>query len=217
MSTESIGAGDVIVRVLLALVPAAVIGIDREVSQQPAGLRTHVLVSLGACLFTLAGIGLANSDPTRIAAQVASGIGFLGAGAIIQDRLRIKGLTTAASLWVTAAIGVAAGLGAYEAAGITAGIALLVLLPLKWVEDEIFPVRPSFGFTIRVEPGLGLEDVVHRLASVLGDVTIRRVEPTPDGGSVLYGEHARAEGDVVETTQRLRSVPGVGSVDLERI
>jgi putative Mg2+ transporter-C (MgtC) family protein len=213
---SSIGAGEVIVRVLLALVPAAVIGVEREIGQQPAGLRTHVLVSLGACLFTIAGIGFANSDPTRVAAQVATGIGFLGAGAIIRERFRVKGLTTAASLWVTAAIGMAAGLGAYAAAGITAAIALLVLLPLKWVEREIFPERPTFTFAVTVDPGVTLGETVERVASVLGEIVVRRVEPTPAGGHVLYGERYRAGGEIVERTEQLRALPGIGSVDLQQ-
>lgn len=213
---NSVTVGEVAVRVLLALVPAAVIGLEREFGQQPAGLRTHVLVSLGACVFTLAGLGFANSDPTRIAAQVASGIGFLGAGAIIRERFRVKGLTTAASLWVTAAIGVAAGLGAYEAAGVTAGVALLVLLPLKWVEREIFPDRPTFTFAVTVDPAVDLAEAVEKINEVLGSVAIRRVEPTSAGGHVLYGERPRAEGHVIEVTEQLRRLPGVGAVDLQQ-
>src|SRR5687768_6586470 len=101
---------ELIVRVLLATGLGAVIGLEREISDQPAGLRTHILVSLGAALFTIAGAyGLidfdtgevARIDPTRVAAQVVTGIGFLGAGAIIQRGLNVRGLTTAASLWVT--------------------------------------------------------------------------------------------------------------------
>jgi putative Mg2+ transporter-C (MgtC) family protein len=213
---HTIAVGEVVFRVLLALVPAAVIGIERELGQQPAGLRTHVLVSLGACLFTLAGIGFANSDPTRIAAQVASGIGFLGAGAILRERFRVKGLTTAASLWVTAAIGVAAGLGAYAAAGVTAGVALLVLLPLKWVEREIFPDRPTFNFAVTIDPTVNLAKAVEKISEVLGAVTVRRIEPTSAGGHVLYGERPRAEGDVIEVTEKLRRLPGVESVDLQQ-
>jgi putative Mg2+ transporter-C (MgtC) family protein len=214
---HSVAAGEVLLRVLLALVPAALIGIERELGQQPAGLRTHVLVALGACLFTLAGVGIAGSDPTRIAAQVASGIGFLGAGAIIRDRFRIKGLTTAASLWVTAAIGVAAGLGAYVAGGITAAVALLVLVPLKWVEREIFPDRPTLSFTVRFDGGLDLREAVNSLSTVLGPVIVHRVEPTPEGGNVIHGELRGSGNDIIGASEGLTAMPSVDSAELQEV
>lgn len=112
--------GELILRVLLAGALGGLIGLEREFSDQPAGFRTHILVSLGAALFTLVGAyGLVDFspgdtfqfDPTRIAAQVVTGIGFLGAGAILRQGLNVRGLTTAAALWVTAAVGTAAGFG----------------------------------------------------------------------------------------------------------
>src|SRR5918998_6874576 len=121
---------DLVARILVAAALGAAVGLEREVSDQPAGFRTHILVSLGAALFTIAGALGASAfddsetvrfDPTRIAAQVVTGIGFLGAGAIIQQGVNVRGLTTAASLWVTAAVGLAVGLGFYTAALITAG------------------------------------------------------------------------------------------------
>lgn len=102
-----------VLRLLLAVVLGGLIGLEREAHGRPAGLRTHILVSLGAALFTVISqsyVG-ANSDPSRIASQIVSGIGFLGAGTIIRQGSIIRGLTTAASLWTTAAIGMAAGAG----------------------------------------------------------------------------------------------------------
>ncbi len=99
-------------RLLIALVLGGVIGYEREVHGRPAGLRTHILVCLGAALFTIISdsyTGLPSADPTRIAAQIVSGIGFLGAGTIIRQGSIIRGLTTAASLWTVAAIGMAVG------------------------------------------------------------------------------------------------------------
>ncbi|MCI0685999.1 MAG: MgtC/SapB family protein [Sporichthyaceae bacterium] len=210
-----IEAYEVAARVLLALIPAALIGLDREFGQQPAGLRTHVLVGLGACLFTLAGVGAAGGDPTRIAAQVASGIGFLGAGAILRDQFRVLGLTTAASLWVTAAIGVAAGLGAYEAAIITAAIALLVLLPLKWVEREVFPPRRGRSFVLEVAAEQPLPAMVNAIESILGPVSIRRVEPASGGARVLHGRaKSPRENGLVHIADALAELPGVHRVDV---
>jgi len=120
------------------------VGIERELREREAGFRTHMLVSLGSALFTLAsaygfhdflehGGNLVRTDPTRIAAQIVTGIGFLGAGAIIRQGLSIRGLTTAATLWVVAAIGLTAGAGYYSAAVITTALVLVSLWPLRIV------------------------------------------------------------------------------------
>jgi putative Mg2+ transporter-C (MgtC) family protein len=104
-------------RLLLAAVLGGAIGAERELNDQAAGLRTHMLLTIGACLFTLisaygfgGGIG---TDPSRLAAQIVTGIGFLGGGAIVRHGLTVKGLTTAASIWATASVGVAIGAGSY--------------------------------------------------------------------------------------------------------
>lgn len=212
---DRISAAEVLLRVLLAVVPAALIGIEREIGQRAAGLRTHTMVALGACLFAIAGIGFANGDPTRIAAQVASGIGFLGAGAILRDQFRITGLTTAASLWVTAAIGVAAGLGAYAAAAIVAGAAFLILVPLKWVEREL-PARVRHTFAVGFTGEVRLSEAVQRLRSVLGDVRIQRLAPAERGGTVVHGEADKPRDlDLVLATEQLQALPGVSRVELQ--
>jgi len=115
---------------------AAVIGLERELHRQPAGFRTHSLVALGAALFTIvSAYGFAGDgvDPTRIAAQIVSGIGFIGAGTILQHRGNIRGLTTAASLWSVAAIGMAAGAGLLVMAVIGTVLILVVLALLDRV------------------------------------------------------------------------------------
>jgi len=123
-------------RLLLGLVLGAAIGLERELDRQPAGFRTHSLVALGSCLFTVvSGYAFLGSgaDPTRIAAQVVTGIGFIGAGAVLQYRGHIRGLTTAASLWSVAAIGMAAGAGLYALAVLGAALVLAVL----WLLDRV--------------------------------------------------------------------------------
>lgn len=122
---------DLGLRLTVGLVLGAIIGFERELHRQPAGFRTHSLVSLGAALFTIVsafGFG-PDADPTRIAAQIVSGIGFIGAGTILQYRGHIRGLTTAASLWSVAAVGTAAGAGLYVIA-IVATVLILVILSL---------------------------------------------------------------------------------------
>ncbi|MFC1752227.1 MgtC/SapB family protein [Thermoproteota archaeon] len=125
-------------KILLSALLGGVIGYEREIHRHEAGLRTHILVCMGSCLIMLTSghvfdiyRDIAVVDPSRIAAGVITGIGFIGAGAIIREGSSIKGLTTAASLWVTSAVGLAVGSEFYGAAVITAAIALVVLLLLR--------------------------------------------------------------------------------------
>jgi putative Mg2+ transporter-C (MgtC) family protein len=133
---------EVLLRLVLAALFGAAIGIEREFREREAGLRTHILVSVGSALFTLVsaygfrdflvhGGSTVRADPTRIAAQIVTGIGFLGAGAIIRQGLSVRGLTTAATLWLVAAIGLTSGAGYYSAAVITTLVALISLWPLR--------------------------------------------------------------------------------------
>jgi putative Mg2+ transporter-C (MgtC) family protein len=125
-------------RMAAGLVLGAMIGFERELHRQPAGFRTHSLVALGAALFTIVsayGFTGPMVDPTRIAAQIVSGIGFIGAGTILQHRGNIRGLTTAASLWSVAAIGTAAGAGLVAMAVIGTILILVVLAVLDHVEE----------------------------------------------------------------------------------
>ena len=121
---------EIAIRLLLALVLGGAIGVEREYRAKEAGFRTHFLVALGSALFCLVsqfGFGIDLKDSSRVAAQVVSGIGFLGAGTIIFQKNVVRGLTTAAGLWVTAAIGLACGTGMYVAAAITTVMVLLGL------------------------------------------------------------------------------------------
>ena len=130
-------------RMLLAALLGGLIGLERDIHGRAAGLRTHLLVSLGAAVFTILSESISSgtigasgfqADPGRIAAQVVSGIGFLGAGVIIKEGVNVRGLTTAACLWTAAAIGMAVGSGYYNIAVYTTGIALLGLVILKFSE-----------------------------------------------------------------------------------
>ncbi|MDK7754530.1 MAG: MgtC/SapB family protein [Peptoniphilus harei] len=134
----------VTVRILLAAFLGAIIGIERETKKRAAGFRTHIIVSVGACLIMLIGINgfgkisdNVGQDTVRLAAQVVSGIGFLGAGTILQTKNRVSGLTTAATLWLSAAIGLAVGIGFYEGAVIATVICLVTLISLMGVSDFI--------------------------------------------------------------------------------
>jgi putative Mg2+ transporter-C (MgtC) family protein len=146
-------------RLLLAAVLGGAIGAERELNDQAAGLRTHMLLTIGACLFTLisaygfgSGIG---TDPSRLAAQIVTGIGFLGGGAIVRHGLTVKGLTTAASIWATASVGVAIGAGSYVlgiggtvlVVGTLFGLRRVSNLLQRWGvsrEEYVLSTRPGF-------------------------------------------------------------------------
>ncbi|MDR3138523.1 MAG: MgtC/SapB family protein [Treponema sp.] len=137
---------DMIIRLALGFAAGAVIGFERSSRRQVAGMRTHILIATGATLLMLLSIWLPqkftplnNSDPGRIAAQVVSGIGFLGAGAMIRLGNNVRGLTTAASLWLIAAVGLAIGAGMFVAAAATEALTLITLVVLGIFEKHFFP------------------------------------------------------------------------------
>ncbi len=130
---------ELILKLFLSVVLGMLVGFERELKRKPAGMRTHSFVCLGATLFTIISIyisGSGQADISRIAAGVVTGIGFLGAGVIFKSEDRVRGVTTAAELWVMAAIGLAIGVGYYFAAVLTAFIVLIILVPLKYVEGK---------------------------------------------------------------------------------
>ena len=140
-----------LVRCGIAAVCGGVIGMERELKHKPAGLRTNILICVGSAMYMAVGLllmpaGATNVDPTRIAAQVVTGIGFLGAGCIIQQGGRITGLTTAATIWVVAAIGLVAGAGHPLLALIAALIVLATLAVLAPIEERLFHPSHSDDF-----------------------------------------------------------------------
>jgi len=122
---------EIILRLIVAAILGMILGYEREIRDKPAGLRTHAIVAVGACLFTLIGLMIGETsptiDPTRIAAGIVTGIGFLGAGAMFQEKDRVTGLTTAAGIWAMGAIGLAVGLGYFTAATVSTALVYLVL------------------------------------------------------------------------------------------
>jgi putative Mg2+ transporter-C (MgtC) family protein len=162
-----------LLRLVLAAVLGGAIGVERELREREAGLRTHLLVSVGSALFTIvsaygfhafltSGQSVVRADPTRIAAQIVTGIGFLGAGAIIRQGLSVRGLTTAATLWVVAAVGLASGAGYYSAAVITTALVLVALYPLRIVAYRVLVrFRPEDGrLLVELPAGRSPGDVI---------------------------------------------------------
>lgn len=203
-------------RLLAATGLAAVIGLERELNAQAAGFRTHVLVGLGAALFTVVGTGLPGSDPTRIAAQVVTGIGFLGAGAILHSGVNVRGLTTAASLWVTAAAGVACGLGSLVTATVATLLALTALVGLKVLERSVFPRRRGHVVLLKLDATADLDAVRRQAGEVIGAaVTVRSVSPCDHDGTVLSLSSPLSRGyELLDLATRLRELSGVVGVEM---
>jgi putative Mg2+ transporter-C (MgtC) family protein len=203
---------EILLRVALAAVLGGAIGFERELREREAGLRTHMLVAVGAALFTLVSAfawtdwHFSNAsgvvyDPTRIAAQVVTGIGFLGAGAIIRQGLSVRGLTTAATLWVVAAIGMATGAGFYTAAVITTVLVLLSLYPLRIA---------AFRIAERLRPEEGRLAV--ELASGATNVSV--LEAVEAAGAQVRSLEFEEEGDVRRVDMRVRIQSGRSAAEL---
>jgi putative Mg2+ transporter-C (MgtC) family protein len=153
---------DLVLRLCVAGLLGAAVGLEREVRGRDPGIRTHALVALGAALFTVAGAyGFAdiatspNEDPARLAAQVAAGIGFIGAGAIIRSGISVRGLTTAATLWMSAALGVTAGAGAYVVAVTATAVGFLILVGFALAKPLIRDRLGPSTRTVHMEYELG--------------------------------------------------------------
>ncbi len=180
---------DISLRLVVAALLGALVGLEREVHGHQAGMRTHMLVSLGSAIFTVLSIygftsvpGTSSPDPTRITAQVVTGIGFLGAGAILKFGTNVRGLTTAASLWVIAAVGLAAGAGEYIVAIVGSVIAVLALGPLHQLVQRL---ERRGAREIRLRLKLARLDTFDRISQILLEHRIEivsiRSERTDDG------------------------------------
>ncbi len=186
-SIPTLGGWDALLRLVVAGALGAAVGFEREIRDREAGVRTHLLVSLGSALFTIVSayaftdFAPARWDPTRIAAQIVTGIGFLGAGAIIREGLSIRGLTTAATLWVVAAIGMACGAGYYWPAVAATAFTLLALWPLRVLAYRVIErIKPEENrLVIEVKEGQTIGPLLAELHDVrhfeLSDEPDRRV------------------------------------------
>ena len=151
-------ADEIVFRIAAAFGAGVLLGLERQFHRQPAGLKTVILVCVGSALLMLLSLMMAGDftdgplpftpgDPGRIAAQVVSGIGFLGAGAILRQGLNVKGLTTAATMWFAAAVGLACGAGKFFPAAVSLLVALCTLILMEKIEEKVFPTRQGFSLS----------------------------------------------------------------------
>jgi putative Mg2+ transporter-C (MgtC) family protein len=211
-----------VVRLLLAATLAGIVGLERELREQEAGLRTHTLVGLGACLFVLTGtygwsdlefgntVGI-NMDPSRVTAYVVTGIGFLGAGAIIKSGVNVRGLTTAASLWVVAAIGAASASGWYALAVATTVIVLASLWPLRQAATLVGVRSPGAQrLEVQLRPGGSVASIlttVEGLGVMIESAHVHEEEQLRRVDLVVRGQAGTVQG-LLDTVGRLDGVTG---------
>lgn len=191
-SVPSLSGWEALARLAVAGGLGAAIGFERELRDREAGIRTHLLVSLGSALFTIvsafgfheflvAGGNVVRADPTRIAAQIVTGIGFLGAGAIIREGISVRGLTTAATLWVVAAIGMSTGAGYYWPAVAATLLTLFALWPLRWLAyKSLERIKPEENrLIVELKPEQSIAPFLEQLHDVrhfeLDEETDRRI------------------------------------------
>jgi putative Mg2+ transporter-C (MgtC) family protein len=203
-SIPALSGWDALLRLAVACALGAAIGLEREIRYREAGIRTHLLVSLGSALFTIVsaygfhaflanGGSVVRADPARVAAQIVTGIGFLGAGAIIREGLSVRGLTTAATLWVVAAIGMACGAGYYGPAAAAMFLTLFALWPLRLLAyrliEQIKPEENRLIVELREGESLArLLSLVHNVRHIeVTDELDRRVVQleTPDANEEM--------------------------------
>ena len=221
LTVPTLGWEGVTARLAVAALLGGAIGFERELRDREAGFRTHMLVCVGSALFTIvsaygfsefleSGDPVIRADPTRIAAQIVTGIGFLGAGAIIRQGLSIRGLTTAATLWVAAAIGLAAGAGYYSGAIAATAITLIALWPLRIGAHVLFErLRPEERTVLlELRGGTKVSDLLAYLDSRQARIDSFRVEDAHDVRIVTLTLDRPTEGLLAELAD-LEYVHGV--------
>jgi putative Mg2+ transporter-C (MgtC) family protein len=208
---------DMLIRLCLGFLAGAIIGLERSSRHQVAGLRTHILIAVGSTLLMLLSIwlpqefsSLKNGDPGRIAAQVVSGIGFLGAGAMIRLGNNIKGLTTAASLWITAAFGLAIGAGMFLAAGIALALALFSLIVLGRLEQRFFPSERNKVLEITYHDKPDREKTLDILRSF--NIRIQSVDMEQVKGKAIKLRLLVAIPDTADSQQIIKTLKTTGKV-----
>jgi putative Mg2+ transporter-C (MgtC) family protein len=220
---------EIMLRVILAMVLGGFIGLEREFHGRPAGLRTHILVCVGSTVIMLASEPLLNIyssltatqkiqiDPGRTVAGIVTGIGFLGAGAILKLGDSVRGLTTAACIWFVAALGIVIGVGSYSLAFFSTFIVLLTLLMLDWIERFILPyLHRTLMITTRVE---NLQKVHDASKTILnnGKILIRdrklQINRKTDVARIVFTLHVKSVADNLTLSSQLMKMPEIQEID----
>lgn len=212
---------EILLRIGLSMLLGGVIGFERERDNQPAGLRTHIILVLGSCLAMILSIEIAhraNTDPARLAAQVISGIGFLGAGAILRYGFNVKGLTTATTLWTMAIVGLVLGAGHIWVAVITTALMLIVLSLLNVIEKRFVRINIVRNMVINLHDGKGVIREVRKTVQRLADKVLAfSVQKSVKNNQIRLDVTARFNrGEKLENlVEEISEIEGVRSLKIE--
>jgi len=213
---------DVLLRLGLALLLGGVVGFERERDSQPAGLRTHMILVLGACLAAIISEEMGarfGSDPTRLAAQVISGIGFLGAGAILRFGFNIKGLTTATTLWTMAIVGLAVGFGYYLLAALTTVFMIIILTIMNVIEKKFVRINLIRNIVVDVDYQDGIIRTVRKAISNIAEkvvsFSVRKSVRSSRLRLTIVAQFRRSE-SVEDLVELLSKIEGLRSIKIDQ-
>lgn len=215
-----ISEGEILIRLGLAALLGMIVGYERERQNQPAGLRTHAILAIGSCLAMTVSINLAvqfvpyvpNGDPARLAAQVVSGIGFLGAGAILRYGTNVKGLTTATSLWTIAIVGLAVGAGHYFSAAGTTLALLIVLVLLNVLEKRAIQTFQTINVVVTAHENPALVEELNAVFAKLKKKVLSlgvEANPVKQDLTVSMVVKTRENDPMTEIRKSIEEIPGV--------
>jgi len=205
--------GEAVLRLTVSLLIGIIIGLERELQHKSAGLRTSTLICVGATVYTIASLTfISPADPSRVAAQIVTGIGFLGAGTIIQMRGSVIGMTTAAAIWVMAALGLIVGLGHYTLALIATVLTFVVLNLFQYIEHAVKGKRTTCTYTlVLTDTGPALMRVMEALQHSLSEIKEVKTSREHDRYVVSFS-YTDKDGEHSRLTEDLTKLPGVVEV-----
>ena len=222
---------EILIRVIFAIILGSVIGFEREMTNKSAGLRTQIMVCLGACIFTILSIyGFSTAvsiypigDPSRVAAQIITGIGFIGAGTVLRQGLTVTGLTTASTLWIVAAIGMACGCGMISLATVSTILAVAILVLIRIFELKIMPhnlkhqKKLKVSFVCRYDE---YEDVYKKLIDLFPDIfdyTHKTVDEDADKLKISAKIYSNEKNPVIQIYKQLDEMKNLQSLSVKEI
>ncbi|MBR1616752.1 MgtC/SapB family protein [bacterium] len=216
----------VLFRITLAILLAFIPGMERELTGKFAGLRTHILVCLGACVFTILSIQgfkmhfsnefIGTNDPARIAAQVITGIGFIGAGSVMRHGTNISGITTAATLWVCAAIGMSCGCGAYVTAIFASFATLIVLISIRKLEQNVLSKRKVAYILYEVNLSSSIDDcdTIENIFQTSFHKVYKFKKKLSNNGELKFGAVISTKKSLKDLNTVFKSISGINSIEI---
>ncbi len=212
---------EILLKIVLSAFLGGIIGLERELSHKEAGLRTNILIAVGSTLLTILSVKLAaafeGADPTRITAQIVTGIGFIGAGAIIQARLAVHGLTTAATIWTVAAIGIGVGSGFYLVSFLVTLFVVVVLTLFKTISQILEKQKKLFAYIVKTEDKAALVMEIKRIVRELGIGTIKVSLAKAKEGFEIDLVLVTSENKNREFVEKVMQLDGVNEITSENL